>query len=88
MKRVNGMLLHELGRYINRVDSIPKNSTYREAKRKCLICMTGVKQFVFDGEFAGMFDLCRKPAQELIVRNPADREHSFWLNVNTDSGSS
>ena len=22
------------------------------------------------------------------VRNPADREHSFWLNVNTDSGSS
>ena len=22
------------------------------------------------------------------LRNPADREHSFWLNVNTDSGSS
>ena len=22
------------------------------------------------------------------VRNPVDREHSFWLNVNTDSGSS
>ena len=23
-----------------------------------------------------------------MVRNPADREHSFRLNVNTDSGSS
>ena len=23
-----------------------------------------------------------------VVRNPVDREHSFWLNVNTDSGSS
>ena len=23
-----------------------------------------------------------------LLRNPADREHSFWLNVNTDSGSS
>ena len=22
------------------------------------------------------------------LRNPVDREHSFWLNVNTDSGSS
>ena len=24
----------------------------------------------------------------LSVRNPVDREHSFWLNVNTNSGSS
>ena len=23
-----------------------------------------------------------------VLRNPADREHSFWLNVNTDSSSS
>ena len=26
--------------------------------------------------------------ETLVLRNPADREHSFWLNVNTDSGSS
>ena len=43
-----------------------KYTQLTEAERECLICMTGVKRFVFDGEFAGMFDLCRKPAQELI----------------------
>ena len=40
------------------------------------------EQLAFQGlgrrEVVGRFD----------VRNPADREHSFWLNVNTDSGSS
>ena len=29
-----------------------------------------------------------KKSLERFVRNPADREHSFRLNVNTDSGSS
>ena len=29
-----------------------------------------------------------EPLKDTLVRNPADREHSFWLNVNTDSGSS
>ena len=27
-------------------------------------------------------------ATQGMVRNPVEREHSFWLNVNTDSGSS
>lgn len=66
VKRVNGMLLYELGRCLEHIDSISKNSTYREIRRDCLIGIGGVKGFVFDGEFAGMFDRCRKPAQELI----------------------
>ena len=66
VKRVNGMLLHELGRSINRIDSITENNTYREIRRDCLIGIGAVKGFVFDGEFAGMFDRCKKPAQELI----------------------
>ena len=36
-------------------------------------------------------ELCRREGLNQNVyylRNPADREHSFWLNVNTDSGSS
>ena len=66
VKRVNGMLLYDLGRCLEHVDSISKNSTYREIRRDCLISIGGVKGFVFDGEFAGMFDRCRKPAQELI----------------------
>ena len=67
LKRVNGMRLYDLGRCIEHIDSISKNNTYREVRGDCLAGIGGVKGFVLDGEFAGMFDRCIKPAQELIA---------------------
>ena len=38
--------------------------------------------------YSDLGDIAPLSHQEMIVRNPVDREHSFWLNVNTNSGSS